>query len=98
MEIAALRVENRYAQPVIVWSLTALIGLMFVWLLGYLPWISTQDAISMQIPWVPRLGLYLSFYLDGLALFFGLIVTGIGAIVILYAGHYFEELPELLRF
>ncbi|MDQ7035358.1 MAG: proton-conducting transporter membrane subunit, partial [Anaerolineae bacterium] len=48
--------------------------------------------------WVPELGLTLSFYLDGLSLIFGLIITGIGAGIFLYAGYYFEEEAEQARF
>src|SRR5690606_24965473 len=39
--------------------------------------IVTVNAIVQQYDWVPELGLALSFYLDGLSLLFGLIITGI---------------------
>lgn len=41
--------------------------------------------------WIPRLGAQLSFTPDGLALFFGLLVTGIGSLVTLYAACYLDD-------
>ncbi|HEY0824067.1 MAG TPA: proton-conducting transporter membrane subunit, partial [Ramlibacter sp.] len=38
--------------------------------------------------WVPDIGINLGFRLDGLALMFGLLITGIGILVILYAAYY----------
>ena len=40
------------------------------------------------IPWVPEIGLNLGLRLDGLALMFALLITGIGLLVILYAHFY----------
>ena len=42
----------------------------------------------VEIPWAPSLGLTLSFNLDGLGLLFATIITGIGALVVLYASRY----------
>lgn len=41
--------------------------------------------------WIPRLGVNLSFTPDGLALFFGLLVTGVGLLVTFYATHYLDD-------
>lgn len=43
---------------------------------------------------MPSLGLSISFRLDGLALLFGLIVTGVGAAVALYTHYYLEKAPR----
>ena len=40
--------------------------------------------------WIPSLGLSFTLRLDGLALLFALIITGIGSAVALYTGYYFE--------
>lgn len=58
----------------------------------------TVNAIVQEYTWVPELGLTLSFYLDGLSLLFGLIITGIGSLIFLYAGYYFEDEDEQSRF
>jgi NADH:ubiquinone oxidoreductase subunit 5 (subunit L)/multisubunit Na+/H+ antiporter MnhA subunit len=41
--------------------------------------------------WIPHLGVQLSFAPDGLALFFGLLVTGMGSLVTVYAAFYLDE-------
>jgi multicomponent Na+:H+ antiporter subunit A len=48
--------------------------------------------------WAPSLGLSLSFNLDGLGLLFALLITGIGALVVLYASRYLEGHPQAGRF
>jgi multicomponent K+:H+ antiporter subunit A len=58
----------------------------------------TINAITRDIVWIPELGLTLSFYLDGLSLLFGLIITGIGAGIFLFAGYYFDDEAEQSRF
>ncbi|MDW8277205.1 MAG: proton-conducting transporter membrane subunit [Anaerolineales bacterium] len=47
--------------------------------------------LFFRLPWIPSLGLNFSLYLDGLAALFGLIITGIGALVVLYTGYYFDD-------
>lgn len=58
----------------------------------------SQAPLTFTLEWVAQLGLTLSFYLDGLALLFVLIVTGIGAVIVLYAGFYFEDDVKAGRF
>jgi len=47
------------------------------------------------LPWIPDLGVALAFRLDGLAVTFGLLICGIGALVLLYAGTYMRTDPRL---
>jgi multicomponent Na+:H+ antiporter subunit A len=49
---------------------------------------------SVSAPWLPQLGMTLSFRLDGLALLFALLVTAIGALVVVYAWSYLEHEPQ----
>lgn len=56
------------------------------------------NTIVEEFEWIPELGLTFSFYLDGLSLVFGMIVTGIGSLIFLYAGYYFEDEAEQSRF
>lgn len=58
----------------------------------------TVNAVVQEIQWVPELGMSLNFYLDGLSLIFALIITGVGTIIFFYAGYYFDEDAEQLRF
>ena len=52
----------------------------------------------IELPWAPSLGLSLSFNLDGLGLLFALLITGIGTLVVLYAGEYLQGHPQAGRF
>ena len=61
---------------------------------------STLSAGSrlIELSWAPSLGLSLSFNLDGLGLLFALLITAIGALVVLYASRYLEGHPQAGRF
>ena len=52
----------------------------------------------VELPWVPSLGLSLSFNLDGLGLLFAFLITTIGALVVLYASAYLKGHPQSGRF
>lgn len=48
-------------------------------------------AVTEVIPWVPELGLDLTFHMDQVSWLFALLVTGAGALVLLYCQNYFED-------
>ena len=52
--------------------------------LGALP----PEGRTVSLPWAASFGLQLSFHLDGLSLLFVLLITGIGAIVLVYSAGY----------
>lgn len=52
-----------------------------------LVWGSGRD-LAVDLPWVPTLGLRLDFALDGLAVLYGLLATGIGAMVFWFGARY----------
>ena len=68
------------------------------WLLSAFPALQADGVIIQRFPWMPSIGISLSFYLDGLSLLFGLIITGIGALIFFYAGYYFDDPAEHNRF
>ena len=71
---------------------------LFAWLASMLPRVHAEGVISQTIMWLPSAGISLSFYLDGLALLFSLIISGIGALIFFYAGFYFDDAAEHNRF
>ncbi|HDZ45469.1 hypothetical protein LCGC14_0193990 [marine sediment metagenome] len=68
------------------------------WLAIQAPEVIENGSILLEWEWVPSLGISLSFMLDGLSLLFGLLITVIGAFVLIYAGGYLKGHPDLVRF
>ena len=60
-------------------------------LVTYVPIIAEQSSYIIEFPWVPSVNVNLSFIVDGISLFFGLIVSIMGAFVCFYAHHYLDE-------
>ena len=71
--------------------MTALFG-RELWTLG------SGSGRLIELPWAHSLGLSLSFNLDGLGLLFAILITGIGALIVLYASHYLGGHPQAGRF
>lgn len=59
--------------------------------------VASGEALHEYYAWVPALGVNLSFHLDGLSLLFALLITGIGALILIYAGGYLAGHPQLGR-
>ena len=89
---------RRLPAPILSWSLAGAMALLCAVLLSFVPDVTESGAFIFTIEWVPQLSLALSFYLDGLSLLFGVVVTGIGIAVFGYGGHYFEDDAETARF
>lgn len=71
---------------------------LFAVFASFLPEILAGRSVLESLEWAPALGVRLSFHLDGLALLFALLITGIGALVAIYAGAYLDGHPDLGRF
>jgi hypothetical protein len=67
----------------------------FVLLLSFIPAIPNEQALTWSFEWIPALGLHVGLYFDNLSALFALIVTGIGMLVVVYAGYYFKETRAL---
>lgn len=62
----------------------------------FIAYVSQISTISSGVPWtftaqwIPRLGVELAFRVDGLSLLFGLLISGIGVLVVIYSFGYFK--------
>lgn len=68
---------------------------------GLLLWQTLElgdSAETLSIPWIPTLDLSLSLYFDPLAALFGMLITGIGTLIIIYTGYYFANDKSAWRF
>ena len=52
--------------------------------------VARGDIIRFGVDWVPDLGLRFGFLVDGLSLVFGLAISGIGAVIVVYSGAYLK--------
>ncbi len=68
------------------------------WLASLVPRVSGGDVVLQQREWIPALGLDLSFRVDGWSLLFLLLISGIGALILVYAAGYFGDHPQAGRF
>ncbi len=78
------------------WLLAVAPGVAFAVLVAWQP--GLVQSRTLTVPWLPSQGLSVSLYLDPLAGLFALLVTGIGTLVVLYAGYYFADDPSAWRF
>ena len=63
----------------------------FVWLLSAAPDVLAGQEQWVSVAWAPSLGLEVTLVLDGLSLLLGLVVSGVGALVLLYGVRYFAD-------
>ncbi len=89
---------RRFAGGAAGWLLAIVPVSFVVGLFGHLPVVSTGETVRHAIAWIPTFGLTLGFTLDGLGLLFALIISGIGAIIAIYAGAYLRNDPNSGRF
>ena len=80
------------------WLIALLPAALFVYFLSQDADIAAGAHLRESTPWVPSFGVNLSFHLDGLSLLMALLVTGIGALVTVYAGAYLRDDPHIGRF
>src|SRR5699024_9230022 len=56
------------------------------------------DTVLHKMDWIPSFNLNFLSYLDGLSMIFGLLITGIGTLVILYSIYYLSTEQALIHF
>ncbi|MFZ1282754.1 MAG: Na+/H+ antiporter subunit A [Propionicimonas sp.] len=79
------------------WAAAVVPLLSFGWLVGQAPLILGGGVLLENHPWIPGLGVTLSFRVGLLQWLLALIVTGIGALVLGYCRWYFEHDPPQTR-
>ncbi len=80
------------------WVSVLIPAAIFAWLSQYLGPVAAGEQVLIGIDWVPTMDVRLSFLIDGLSLTFGLLISGIGALVTLYSTKYLGNHPEYPRF
>ena len=81
------------------WVLALVPAGIFVYFCGLIePVASGQGVRPEPIEWLPQYGINFSVYIDGLSLVFGLLISGIGTLIILYAGGFLRKHAQQGRF
>lgn len=71
---------------------------LFLQFLGFLPQIGDGARLTAGVSWVPSFAVNFSVAMDGLSLLFALLISGIGTLIVIYAGGYLKGHPDLGRF
>jgi multicomponent Na+:H+ antiporter subunit A len=88
---------SRRAGSAVGWILAILPSAVTLYLASLLL-LAADGQPAFSIPWSPELGLFLSFRADGLGLLFALLISGVGTLVVVYAGGYLKGHPDLGKF
>ena len=79
------------------WFVLAIPLSVFVYLLSYIPLILAGETLWGKLPWIPSYGIDLTMTIDGLSMVFGLIISGVGFLVVLYSIYYLSPKKEALH-
>lgn len=80
------------------WLLALAPAFLFIHFAGFVPTVAEGGTIGGGYEWIPSLGARFSWFLDGLSLTFALLISGIGTLIVLYAGAYLKGHPHQGRF
>ncbi len=71
---------------------------IFIYLFTFLEPVAQGETLLIENSWFPSFDINLYFLIDGLSLTFAFIISGIGAIIVFYAGGYLKGHRKLGRF
>lgn len=80
------------------WFVMAVPIILFIALARYIPSTANGKTYLHTLNWIPSFDINFTTYLDGLSIIFGLLITGIGALVILYSIYYLSSDESLQHF
>jgi multicomponent K+:H+ antiporter subunit A len=86
------------ARNVEAWLAAAVATSCAVLLARYYPQMLAGEVVSVSVDWLPQFGLTFGLRLDGYAWMFAMMVTVIGALVVIYARYYMSPADPVPRF
>jgi len=78
------------------WFVLIIPVILFIYYTGFIQTTMNGDHAISSLQWIPSLGISFVSYIDGLSLLFTLLITGIGALVVLYSIFYLDKNREKL--
>jgi len=91
-------IYKRVPQINIGWFVIVVPIILFAGLARYIPAVATGEKYIKTISWIPSAGINFTTHLDGLSMIFGLLITGVGSLVILYSIYYLSNREALGHF
>ncbi len=79
------------------WFVLIVPVILFIYYTGFIQTTMTGGHAVSSLEWIPSLGISFVSYIDGLSLLFTLLITGIGALVVLYSIFYLDKGREKLN-
>ncbi|MFC4022721.1 Na+/H+ antiporter subunit A [Oceanobacillus longus] len=87
------KIKDKIHTGIFVFFIPFVIFLYFVRYIG-----NDFQPVRETVNWIPSMGINFDFYLDGLSLLFVLLISGIGALVVLYSVFYLSKSEKLGSF
>lgn len=87
------KIKHKLHTGIVVFFIPFVIFLYFIQFIG-----TSFTPIRQTYAWIPSLSINFDFYLDGLSLLFVLLISGIGALVVLYSIYYLDKTERLGHF
>jgi len=88
----------RFARGASGWLLAILPFGLLLYFASFAPATAAGEVFVFSYDWAPSLGIRLSFLIDGLSIFFALLISGIGALILVYTSGYLHGHAQLGRF
>lgn len=79
------------------WFVLIVPVILFLYYVTLVPITSEGGQLVSSFQWIPSLDIAIVAYIDGLSLLFSLLITGIGALVVLYSIFYLDKHREQLH-
>ncbi|WP_062350292.1 Na+/H+ antiporter subunit A [Bacillus kwashiorkori] len=79
------------------WFVLLLPSILFIYFLQFISVTRDGDTFIRTVSWIPSLHIDFIAKVDGLSLIFALLITGIGALVVLYSIYYLSKNKEKLN-
>src|SRR5690625_3492160 len=80
------------------WFVLFIPALLFILFCRKIPTVANGKTYMYETNWIPSFDINFITSLDGLSLIFGLLITGIGTLVVLYSIYYLSTDQSLVHF
>lgn len=89
---------RRFRRFHIGWIVLIIPIILFISLVRRIPFIASGNVLTNTTNWIPTYDINFVTQLDGLSMIFGLLITGIGSLVVVYSIYYLSAETFILQF